>query len=176
MTIPKSPYAAAPVLEGIGLVVVSWSALETAVEELVWILAGFNNFIPAHIITAEMKINQRLDAVLALAQGLVPHSSETYKRLVELNRSIRDDIGGVKSLQSKRNRVVHAFWGGMGDNEVAFTAHIKARRKLDFDIRPMRRDDLLAIASDISAATERARELAVELRESDMVWPDGARP
>jgi len=129
-------------LRSIGLIVVSFSALESAVSEWINSLLLTEGQL-GEIVTAEMSFR----AKVTLASSLCRYKFKDSKRLEKLDKLLRR----LQQAECMRNDVVHSYWGFS-------TGEIRARRSkktakiktgLRFHFQEMTVDELNEIADFI---------------------------
>ena len=131
-------------LKGIGLVALTWSYLEGAVERIAWLGAGLSE---EHglCLTTHTGIKQRYDAALAILRVEFPDSNlvADFKKLENL---ITSELYGL------RNEIVHSrvFYPG-GDTSLRRT--YKARGRIKSEIKTIDAEDYQTTAGKILDAT-----------------------
>jgi hypothetical protein len=154
------------ILEAIGLVVTYWSRLEMAVEDTIHLVGKLDVGLLARCITADMGLPQRLDTILALSKLVLRFDPTLQAELKGIIKDIRDGRDGEPSLQTQRNRIVHAYYARMGDSPRVSSASIRTRGgKLKFDVRPRDRAEMIEVAGKIAAMVERVDDWAKRVRE-----------
>lgn len=159
-------------LQEIGLVTTCWSKLEWLIEELVWQLAGIDDSLVAWTLTAETGIRMQFQTLLALA-GLKISGSAQETHLKEIEKRVMSGYKGEISLRAERNTIVHAYWSA-GDPPAAFLSSVKARGRLNFDIRMMRDTEIHQIAEKIFAVVSELDEIQNELTSMGYLHPHDA--
>ncbi len=159
-------------LQAIGLVAACSSKVEWLVEETIWQLANIEDSLDAHILTAELSLRARFDALLALAELKIRNSPQE-ERLQIIQKRMVSGYKGQPSLSSERNKIIHAYWSA-GDEPTAFASNIKARGKLNFDIRAMSEPEIRRIAEKLFSVAIEIDEIQRELTDLGFHQPGTA--
>ena len=138
-------------LRAIGLIAITWSQLENAIERIIWRVGNLDDN-RGQAITTHMSMKARLDAACAITLLEFPTSSG----LMAL-QGLRKKING--SLANKRNKAIHnRMFRGL-DPDIPVRADRTARGELKIELKALRPGELEKIADQLNESVVEARDI-----------------
>ena len=146
------------ILPEIGLVDAYWLELESIIDEFLGTLLKDNRPLEANVVTAGMRITERLNILLALVR-FANLSNNIEARLKRAEKILRCGCQGEHSLQSERDQIVHAYWG-----LIAILLNIEVPDGIQYDLSSLSRASALSDRiKEISNEIEQCHELAKQI-------------
>ena len=158
--------------KAIGRVATNWSMIESALERYIWFLLSWGEDV-GRCVTTYMNFNQRMQAVLTLANDTFSHNGKSWREeeLAALTSFL--DVELNNTLRVERNNIVHGIWSRDEEDNLGVIKTV-ARKALRVEIQPYTPSTIGDVADRIEAAFVRLNELLLALDAKNKIGLDNA--